>query len=134
MDAEIKWKRKGGLFISPTIAKEWMIRVPTVRHRLSRSGTVALTPPERYDLQEKKGILLVDSTLKSYVFIPKTLLDQYPVEMKDCNGVKASLAVYDVKKIIGDHSLPLVKIPDESTYRPAHELGVAGDIRKRFGL
>lgn len=134
MEAEVKWKKKGGLYIQPVIAKDWMIRVPTLRHRLCRSGTVALTPPERYDLRDKKGILFIDSTLKSYVFIPKTILDTYPVELKDCNGVKESLAVYNVKQMIKDHNLPLVKIVDEATYKPAHETGMAGDIRRKFGL
>lgn len=134
MEAEVKWKKKGGILVDPLIAKDWVIRVPTVRHRLKKSGSVALTPAERYDLKEKKGILFVDLSLKKYVYIPKVLMNQYPIEFKDCNGNKGALEVHNVKRIIDEHSLELIDILDESKYKPEHETGIAGDIRKKFGL
>lgn len=128
----ICWKKNGGLFIPGHINKDWIIKVPTVKHRLNRSGTCSLKIAERYDLQTKAGILLVDSTAKAYVYIPKSILDLYEPVLKDFQGIKNSLIVYQVGKIIEEQKLEMVKIPNQS--EPVEYSGMAGDIRKKFGL
>lgn len=132
MTDSICWKKNGGLFIPGHINKEWIIKVPTVRHRLKRSGTCSLKIAERYDLQTKAGILLVDSTAKAYVYIPKSILDLYEPILKDFQGIKNSLIVYEVGRIIEEQKLEMVKIPNQG--EPKQYPGVAGDIRKKFGL
>lgn len=130
----IKWKKKGGLYIASSIYKDWLVRVPVVRHRLHRDGTLGLSIPEKFDLKTKKGVLLIDSTMKAYVFIGNEVMNKYVPEMKDYNGVKNSLTVYPAKKMIEENNLPLVKIPNEVDRVEKYTTGVAGDVRKKFGI
>lgn len=131
---DIMWKRKSGLHIAAHIYKDWFVRVPQVKNRLHRNGTVGFSIPERYEFKGKKGLLLIDSTARQYVFIPLELFEKYTPEMKDYNGVKKSLAVWNVKQIIEDHNLELIPVPREEDYVPAHEQGISGDVRRKFGL
>ncbi len=131
----IHYKRSGALHIPYKINMEWIVKIPTEVNRLSRgTGSIGLKMTQRYELKKKKGVVFVDNTLKSYVFVPKEIMFQYESVGKSCNGVKDTIFSWDLKKILEDHKLELVKIPQEDGYLAPHETGASGDIRRKFGL
>lgn len=132
MKPEIYYK-KGGIHVDKNLHAEWVIKAPTRRNRLDRSGSAGLKMDEKYDLKHtKKGILFIDHTQKAYVKMPKELLEE-PVG-KDCNGLKNSIFSYNVNEIVNKHNLTIVSIPHEDSLEETYETGLAGEIRKRFGL
>lgn len=108
---EIKFKRNGGLYIDSKIAQEWVVRIPTVKHRLIRGGSVALDMPQRFDLRNgKKGIVFIDMSLKKYLVIPNEVLSLYEPVITAYMGVKDAFYVYSVKTILEEQKLELVPI------------------------
>lgn len=125
--------KKGGIHVDKTIHSEWVVKAPTRRNRLDRSGSAGLKMDEKYDLKHtKRGILFIDHTQKAYVMMPKELLEE-PVG-KDCNGLKNSIFSYNVNEIVNKHNLTVIPIPHEDSLQETYETGLAGEIRKRFGL
>lgn len=129
----IYFKPSGELYIDKSLLSEWLIKIPTRRNRLDRTGSAGLRIDERYDLKHrKKGIIYIDNTERAYVMIPKELLME-PTG-KDCNGVKNSIFSYNVNESVNKHNLEIISIPKQNETPEKYETGLAGDIRKRFGL
>jgi hypothetical protein len=57
--------RKNKVFIPYQVHKEWVVKIPTTRHRLHKGGTIGLTVPEFMDLKEKRGVIYIDFTRKT---------------------------------------------------------------------
>lgn len=124
---------KSGLRIHPKLNNDWVIKVPTRSNRLSKTGSCGLKMAEKYDLENNKmGVIFIDISLKAYVMIPKEYLKD-PVA-KTCQGVKNSIFSYNVNEIVNVHNLDLVKIPYIGEIPEEYDKGIAGDVRKRFGL
>ena len=112
---------------------DWIIKAPTRRNRLDRGASAGLKMDEKYELKHsKKGILFIDHTERAYVMMPKELLTE-PVG-KDCNGLKNSIFSYNVNEIVNLHGLEIMSIPHEDSVEESYDQGLAGEIRKRFGL
>lgn len=127
-------KNKGEMVISFGLKKDWFIRIPTIRHRLHKSASAAFTAPERMDLRDRKGLLYIDMSKKVYVFVSNELLSQYATDLKDYNGVKNTLICYPVGQIVKEHDLPLIEIPTEDQLEKAEKVGLAYEIKRKFGL
>lgn len=125
--------KKNGIHIDRSLFSEWIVKAPTKKNRLSRNGSAGLKMDEKFELKHsKKGILFIDHTEKAYVFMPKELLSE-PVG-KDCNGLKNSIFSYNVNEIVTQHHLDILPIPHEDSFQETYDKGLAGEIRKRFGL
>lgn len=108
---EIKFKRNGGLFIDSSIHKDWVVRIPTVKHRLIRGGSVALDMPQRFDLRNgKKGIVFIDMSMKKYLVITNEILALYEPTVAAYMGVKDAFHCYSVKTILEEQNLELILI------------------------
>lgn len=128
----VRFNKNGKRHINHGIFKDWVVKSPTVKHRLGRlgSGTIGLTMAERFDLKSKKGIMYVDT--KHYVCIPIEILSKYEPERCDYGGVKGSIIVYNIRQIVEENQLELQPIPTEGDNYQAP--GIAGEVRKKFGL
>jgi hypothetical protein len=125
--------KKSGLHIDKGLMSDYLIKVPTRRNRLDRAGSAGLKMDEKYQLKHsKKGLLYIDHTEQAYVIIPKEFLVN-PVG-KNCNGVKNTIFAFNVNQIVNEHSLEIIPIPHEDTLQEPYKIGLAGEIRKRFGL
>jgi hypothetical protein len=131
---KITFKKNGSLKIPYEIHTDWVVKVPTKKNRLIRDGSVGLDYGEKYDLKNKKGVIYIDVSSKSYIIIPKTCFEEEAPELKACNGIKNSIASWSVKGLIEKYGLQLIPIIYEADIVPEHKQGLAGDIRKRFGL
>lgn len=131
---KITFKKNGSLRIPYELHADWVVKVPTKRNRLIREGSVGLDYGEKYDLKTKKGVIYIDISSKSYIKIPKDCFLEETPEMKACNGIKNSIASWSVRDLIEKYRLELIPILYEADFVPEHQQGLAGDIRKRFGL
>ena len=137
MRPTIYYKPSGETFIHPTVYADWMVKSPTKAHRLNGTGTCSLTLEDlHYNLKAKKGgILYIDQTKRGYVYLPHEILNKYPPEGKPYLGMKNSIFVFNVKQILIYEKLELTPIPKhDDDFKAPHELGMAGDIRRKFGL
>jgi hypothetical protein len=126
-------KNNGGMIVSSKLNASWVIKAPTVKNRLHKGGSAGLKMAEKYDLQHNKlGILFIDHSARAYVFLPKQILMQ-PTP-KNCNGLNNSIFSFDVNLLVNTHNLELIQIPVEGETPESYELGLAGEIRKKFGL
>ncbi len=131
---QIYIKQNGELFIHPEINGHWLVRIPTNKNGLKRNASCSLKLTEyKYDLPEKDGILFVDMRTKQYVFIPNYILKDHPPEGKTFMGMKNSLFVFDIGLIIEKYHFTINDIPVGAEPKEL-QTGLAGDIRKRFGL
>lgn len=131
----VVWKKKGGYFISSETRSQWLVKIPTVKNRLHRSGTLGLDMSEKYELMNhKQGVLYVDGTAKKYLLIPTEVLMRYFVKMCSYSGVRDALAQYNVKKIVDDGMAVLLDIKDESKPAVKPSDPVVDQIRAKFGL
>lgn len=130
---EIFFTKKFKVMAAPGINNDWVIKIPTVDHRLSRLGTVALKMSENYDLKSKKGVIYVDMTLKKYVLVPKEILEEHFLKMADYSGVKNCLWVYDIKTPVQLEKIQLKPILTDEKPEPVRS-SVAQDIRRKFGI
>lgn len=134
MKPDIYYKKNGEIFIARELSNDWMIKIPTNAHGLKKSGTCSLKMVDYlYTLKEKSGIVYIDTSLKSYLKIPLHILNECPAEPKTFMGMKNSLYVFHVKQIMEGYKLQLIKIPHLDAVEP-RPTGLAGDIRKKFGL
>lgn len=132
--AHIYFKKNGGLAIPYLLNKEWLIRIPTIPHRLSRAGTCSLKMAEKYHLVNLKGIVYIDMTKRAYVMVPLTILTQYELEGKSFQGLKNSIFVYQIKQMLVDHpELELIPILTEEETKKV-STGVAASVKERFGI
>lgn len=135
MRADIFYKSSGEIFISKDISNKWMIKIPTNKHGLTGAGTCSLKLVEyQYDLKEKEGILYIDAKLGKYVFIPNIILKEHPPEPKTFMGMKNSLFVFNIGQIINRYNFSLQSIAEKESLPEAYDQGIAGDVRRKFGL
>lgn len=104
---------KGQIRIPWVIRNDWMIKVPTIRHRLHKSGTVSLVWAENIELRTKAGIVLIDMTKKAYVMVPKEILCQYEKTFAPYQGRKSALVIYKIGEIVKTHGIELIKLEVE---------------------
>lgn len=125
--------KTGGIHIDKSLLSDWIIKAPTRRNRLDRGASAGLKMDEKYELKHsKRGIIFIDHTERAYVMMPKELLEE-PVG-KECNGVKNSIFKYSVNDVVNKHNLEIISIPHEDSIQETYDIGLAGEIRKRFGL
>lgn len=109
-------KDTGRLQIEPRVYVNYVVKCPTVKNRLSKSGSAGLKMDEVYDLKhgKKKGVVYIDLTKKTFIIVPVALfLSQEPVG-KECNGMKNSIFSFDMNRLIEAHNLQVVPIGKES--------------------
>lgn len=111
MENDLYFNPDGTLHISKSLFNEWIVKVPTSRHRLAKNGTCSLTLVDyEYALPTRKGIVYIDMSNKSYVVLPNHVLQDFPPEAKAHAGVPRSIIVFNVKQILMARKMDVVKI------------------------
>jgi hypothetical protein len=96
---KITLKAGKSMFVPPALTKDWIVCVPTLKHRLHREGTCGLKWDKMYDLKSKKGILYVDVTKKKvFIFLKEDLMENI-VKKGNIDGVKNAITVFNCKKL-----------------------------------
>lgn len=102
----------GRLQINSKVYAQYIVKCPSVKNRLSKSGSAGLKMDEVYDLKhgKKRGVVYIDMTKKAFVVVPvEVFLSREPVS-KECNGVKNSIFSFDMNRLIETYNLQVVPI------------------------
>ena len=123
----------GSLEYHKQIIVDYIIKIPTRAHRLTGTGTVSLDLASYYTYKNnKKGLVFIDMNTKSYALISKSILDKAYLGTKAFNGVRDTLHIFDIKKLVADRVITLVPIPNKVDINKGSVL--AQSIKEKFNL